>query len=283
MAIESQATPEQQAEAAAAGWKDPTNYKGPEDRFIDADQFLKNRDALKPIWKTEKAALEAKVAQLTADRDTIAATLEEVKSSVEEIEARYTVETQKRVENARKDLKAQIREAAEADDIKLVVKLTDALDDLDESVAAAKAEEIKAKRQPPEKKDPPIHPEAVEWMAENKWFETDAKKRTLFLSYSQILRAEGETAVNRAFFDKVVARMEGEQGGKRTERFSEGKNGTGEGGGGKRSGKTFDDLPKDAKDACDADGKKFIGKGAYKDQKAWRDFYTKTYFEGETA
>ena len=49
-------------------------------------------------------------------------------------------------------------------------------------------------------------------------------------------------------------------------------------------GRSFADLPADARDACDRQGRKLVGEGrAFKDMNAWRSYYVNLYYQGETA
>ena len=92
--------------------------------------------------------------------------------------------------------------------------------------------------------------------------------------------------VGEAFYRRVASEVEktvnprGEPPPNRVE-GGRGGSGGGGGGGGQPRGHTYNDLPADAKAACDSQGKRFVGSVGYKDVAAWRDYYCKQYFAGE--
>ncbi len=283
--VESKASEEVQAKAEKLGWIPPTRFKGEAARFIDAEEYIERGETVLPIVKKQNEKLTQDVTRLTNDNAVIAAALKQAQTAINEIEERHTVATQKAVEKAKDNLKAELAAASEAGDHAGVADLTSKLVDL------GKAEEDAAAKKDTKtviETKPAFVPSAEmkDWNDANPWFGTNKRKTSLALGIAQELRDGGEASTGRVFFDKVAAEVEKELGGKgeeeqRTDKVEGNRGGAGDnrqqGGGGKKS---YASLPADAKAACDADARKFVGPDKkYKTQAEWRGRYAELYFQ----
>ena len=109
--VESSAAPEVQSKAEKLGWIPPARFKGDPEKFIDAEQYLERGETVLPIVKEQNKRLHAQVAELQANHAKTEAALAAATKAIEEIEERHSVATQKAVENARRQVKAQIGRA----------------------------------------------------------------------------------------------------------------------------------------------------------------------------
>lgn len=277
--VESSAAPEIQEQAEALGWIPPTRFKGDPERFIDAEDYIRRGEEVLPIVKQQNKKLKAELEEVKAVASANAAALKAAQDAIEQIEERHSVATQKAVENARAQLKAQLASASEAGDHEGVAELTDQLVQLN----TAEKEEPKKEKEVPAPYTPPQ--ELTEWNEENPWFGTDKRKTALALGIAQELREGGEKSTGRVFFDKVKEEMEATLGTKvraaETSKVEGGRNGSdleGSRSGGKKS---FASLPADAKAACDADARQFVGPTKkHKTIDEWRARYAQIYYEG---
>ena len=276
--FESGASPEVQAKAEKLGWIPPTRFKGDPERFIDAEEYLERGETVLPIVKEHNRRLEAELAEVRKEASTNAAALKAAQAAIEQIEERHTVATQKAVENARAQVKAQLAAASEAGDYEGVAELTDQLTQLKAAQEVANKEEpLKATPAPQAAFVPP--PEMVAWNEENPWFGTDKRKTALALGIAQELREGGESATGRRFFDLVVEEMNQTLATppQSSSRVEGARNGSGASKGG---AKGFDALPAEAKAACDADARRFVGPAKrFKTAAEWRNRYAELYFE----
>lgn len=273
--IESQASPEVQAEARKMGWQGPDKYKGDPEKFVDADTFVERGKTFIPFLNKERERLQQELAAERAARQAIEETVRETKASLEDLEERYTVETQKRTEAALGRLKAEIRDARKEGDFARMDELMEMQEELVEAQTQAKTEKPPAAK-PPEA--PVIDPAIVAWTSEHPWFNTDKEKSALFMGFAEARRARGDTSLGRAFLDAVLEEMEEKLSAEPPSKVA-GARASGGGGGGSRE-KGYSDLPADAKAACDADASRFVGAGKkYKDAASWRAAYAKMYFE----
>jgi hypothetical protein len=274
-AVESQQPIEVQKDAERLGWIPPSRFKGDPARFVDADIYIKRGEEVLPIVKEQNKRLHNELDTLKRESQATAQALKAAQDAIAQMEERHTVATQKAVEDARRQVKAQLAAASEAGDHEGVAELTEQLTKM------AVTEPAAAKAQAPAP-EPQFTPPAdlVEWNAENPWFGTNKRKTALALAVAQELREQGETSSGRTFYDKVLAEVDKELGvqqprGDKVEgaRGSDGGNASG------GRGKSYAALPSDARAACDADAKRFVGADKkYKTINDWRARYAEIYF-----
>jgi hypothetical protein len=273
--VESVQPPEVQAKAEEMGWIPPARFHGDPERFVDADVYLKRGEEVLPIVREQNKRLHTELTALKTESAATKAALKAAQDAIASIEERHTVATQKAVEDARRQVKIQLAAASEAGDHDGVAELTDQLTKMNGAEAAVVTP---AAPLPEPAFVPP--PELVEWNKENPWFGTNKRKTALALGIAQELREAGETGTGRAFFDKVVAEVDKELGVAQPRGDKvEGARGGSEGGSSSSAKKGYASMPSDARAACDADAKRFVGEGKrYKTQQEWRSRYAEIYF-----
>lgn len=275
--VESQAAAEVQKQAEEMGWIPPSRFKGDPERFVDADVYIKRGEEVLPIVREQNKRLHAELTGVKQQAQQTAAALKAAQDAIAQMEERHTVATQKAVEDAKRQVKAQLAAASEAGDHDGVAELTDKLVQMNaaETVAPKVAPVVPVQ----EFKAPP---ELEEWNAENPWFGTNKRKTALALGIAQELRDAGETTQGRVFFEKVGAEVDKELGVQqpRGDKVEGARNGSGEGEGRSAGGKKgYASLPADARSACDAESRRFVGEGKkYKTQQEWRNRYAEIYF-----
>lgn len=274
--VESAQPAEVQAAAEKMGWIPPSRFRGSADKFVDADVYIKRGEEVLPIVREQNKRLHTELDNLRRESSATAAALKAAQTAIEQIEERHTVDTQKAVEAARRQVKAQLSAASEAGDHEGVAELTDQLTQLNVVVPVAKPEPVQ--QQAPVFTPPP---DLKEWNDENPWFGTDKRKTSLALGIAQELRDGGETGTGRAFFEKVGAEVDKMLGTGRQEprgdKVEGARGGVGSEGRGS-SGKGYAALPADAKAACDSESRRFVGEGKrYKTIADWRSRYAEIY------
>lgn len=278
--IESAAPPEVQAKAEKMGWIPPSRYRGEAERFVDAEEYVARGEQVLPIVRAQNQRLQGELEALKSSQAETQAALARATTALEEIEERHTVATQKAVEKAHKDLIDRLAVAHENGDHAAIAEITGLMIEL----KTASAEEP-AKKPEPKPAVPAaavVPPDLKEWQAANTWFGTDKRKTALALGVAQELRDSGTELTGVAFYEKVREEVEATlSGGKPAESKVEGARGSDSGVSrpGGRSG--FAALPADAKAACDAEAKAFVGNGKrYKTIEDWRKRYAELYFQG---
>jgi len=278
--IESAAPPEVQAKAEKMGWIPPSRYRGDAERFVDAEEYVARGEQVLPIVRAQNQRLQGELEALKSSQAETQAALARATTALEEIEERHTVATQKAVEKAHKDLIDRLAVAHENGDHAAIAEITGLMIEL----KTASAEEP-AKKPEPKPAVPAaavVPPDLKEWQAANTWFGTDKRKTALALGVAQELRDAGTELTGVAFYEKVREEVEATlSGGKPAESKVEGARGSDSGVSrpGGRSG--FAALPAEAKAACDAEAKAFVGNGKrYKTIEDWRKRYAELYFQG---
>jgi len=287
--IESKATPEQQAAAEKTGWIPPSRYKGEPERFIDADLYLERAETVLPIVKKQLAEVRAENTGLRTDYQKTQAALKDALERLDQIEERHSVETQRAVEAAKRGLKAQLAEASEAGDHAAVAELTQQMVDLN----TAEKEPPAKKKEEAKVEDSPFTPaqkaEMDAWNERNPWFGTNKRKTALAIAIAGELREAGNQKQGAAFYDDVAAEVEKTLEPAKAEPREasdkvEGARQSGEGTRAAAAGKkSYQHLSAEAKAACDADIRKFVGEGKrYKDAASYRANWANLYFEQES-
>lgn len=275
--VESAAPVEVQREAEAMGWIPPTRFRGDPERFVDADVYIKRGNEVLPIVREQNKRLHTELEAVRTQSAQTAQALKAAQAAIEQMEERHTVATQRAVEDARKQVKAQLAAASEAGDHDGVAELTDQLTRMREAEKAP-APAAKPAAAPEPAFTPP--PDLAEWNAENPWFGTNKRKTAMALAIAQELREAGDSAVGRVFYDKVKVELDKELGVSEPRNDKvEGGRGNGDSGSSAPRGKGYASMPSDARAACDADAKRFVGEGKrYKTQAEWRTRYAELYF-----
>lgn len=230
-------------EARLLGWVDKENYNGDPDNWKPADEFLKRGKEINAYLKRDMEKIRLEFRKKDAE-------LEELKRISQEF-AKYHEETEKRAyERALKDLKKERIEAIKEGD-------TERLEAVEEDI-----EKLKETKQTvvttPKAQQP--DPAFVAWNAENPWFGSDVELTALANAYSEVVAKENPGLMGKPFLDLVKEKVESVRpekfGNPNRNRKTVGSSNNDAKPNGKR-GKTFNDLPDDAKAAC----KDFVKRG----------------------
>lgn len=237
--------------ATELGWAPKDDWRGDPDKWVDAKSFLRGTvDAHKALKVTVRNQDE-KLANIGKTMERMA----KVQTRVE----------QTAYERAVSDLKAQRRQAIEESD-------ADTVEAIDEQIAGL----AKPDTEPAEKTADGADPDFDDWHAENPWYGPDGDPR-LTLAAEEAAKVIGRKYKGRELYDRVTKQMKqdfpekfGNAARKQPNRVEGAGNGTMRRGSGE---KTFNDLPAEAKAACD----QFVKDGTFKT----RADYVKEYFADE--
>ena len=249
--VQSEITPEIDEEtlkeAKRQGWVPQEDYNGPEDKWVDADTFVKKGKEINAL--------------LRKDNDFLKREVSDMKSTMMEFK-KFHAETEKRAyERAMADLRDQKKEAISTGDGEKVLQIDDAIDELKSARQVEKTQTA-----------PPPDPEFVMWSEENRWYTNDAQLRTEADMIGEVIKRQNPTLIGNAFLSEVTNRV------KRMypEKFTNGNRarpspveGTTAPKASSKNGKAFNDLPPEAKAAC----QKFEKNGLLT-----REQYLKEYF-----
>lgn len=280
--------PEIEREARGMGWRPKEEFRGDTTHWVDAETFVRRGKEFIPILRAENGRLKNQVDATANELKEVKAALAAATEAIEGLREFQSEASKRAAQAARADLVKQLKEAREAEDVEREAEILSGIGDLDAAVREAKKEPPK-KEEKPTPSGPKVDPAYVEWEKDNQWIVTDGRRRALAIQIAAEMREDraNDGLKGREFFDAVAAEVDKVFGERALSKVDGGRSG---GSGGparqpaKETGRTYDDLPADAKKACSDLAKKVVGANrAYKDEASWKTAYAKEYFAGETA
>ena len=235
-----------ETEARTLGWKPREEYKGPDDKWVDAAEFVDNGHKFMPFIRSNNAKLIQKTQTLEQQLNGLRGELEAARGDLSTFQEFHNEEVARRVEETKQSLKQEIKQARDDNDVDRELDLQSKLSELNASVKEAEKE--------PESFAPPLTPDYMAWRAENPWFENDRVKTYETMATATRLREERPDLVNQAFYAELNRRLAGEPERKTTSKVEESRGGSNSNAG----GRTYSDLPSDAKKQCDKWADKFV-------------------------
>lgn len=244
-----------EAEARKIGWRPLDEFTGDATRHVDAETFYKRGQEVMPILKAHNKRLERELADL--------------KKQFGRANEFFSKSEQRGYERAIADIKARQEAAVESGDVAAFRAADKEADDLRKEMDSAKGgDEI----------DPAQRAEEfADWGKANKWYATNTVMQAYADSQAEALAKRKGGFLDRADLDAVSDKVR--------EKFEEDfpdafgkaeaprqKKPHVDGGGGRqpiRGGKTFNDLPAEAKAACD----KWVKQGIIKSREAYVSSY----------
>lgn len=265
------------------GWMPKEEFKGRAEDWVDAPEYLEKARGVLPIVQANNRRLTREMAAIRDQNQRTEAALRAATAAINALEESHAETTEAQREETRAGLKAELAAASREGDHEKVADLTDQLTRLNTA----------EKRKPADDDDAdlgtrrgPAIPAAMKaeiegWYADNPDYKT-GRKAALSYAVSQEFRANGDLRQGAEFLDAVADEVEKSLGSKARAGHSRVASDTG--GRGRSSpangGKSYADLPAEAKQACDRLAAKVVGPGkAHKDLASWRSSYVKQYYE----
>ena len=263
-------------EALTLGWTPKEQFKGDPAKWIDAETYVSRGKEILPILKKDREKLTAVVDNLSTEVVTLKQALANANEAMETFREFHNTTAKREYEKARQELLSQKAEALRDGEFTTAVTIDEKLKDL--NTAAPK--ELKAPAPAPAP-SPAEAPEYRKWAEDNKeWLGTDKAKTAYATSIATYLRNMEPGLVGREFLDRVTEEVNAKFNSKPAEppapepknKVAGGSRGT------SKSGKSFNDLPTEAREACDRMGSRLIGPNrAFKTQAEWRQQYVSDY------
>lgn len=279
------AEPSVEGRAKQLGWVPKEQFRGAEEKWVDADEFVRRGEEILPIVQANNRELQDRLTKAEQENARLKEMFDNSQEAIEELKKHASEETARRVKEARADIVAELKAAKKAGDTDLEVDLQERLTELDKVSKEEGSKSTSAAASSTPAADPAEHPDFVSWKADNPWFDADVNRRDLATVIAHRLRREGNKQIGRAFFDKVTEEVEKAFGGGPSVRRPSKVEGASSPSGDSvthAGGKKYADLPPEAKQACQRQAEKLVGKGrAFKDLPAWQAYYAEQYFQGE--
>lgn len=282
METENIATPEEVTEAREIGWVPEDEFRGDKARWVDAKTFLDRGRTVLPLVKKKNEQLSGELQHVRGELVKLGELYKASRESIEALQEFHKNNTRQKVEQARKSIIAELKEARAENDTDREVELLGELSQADQAIAAEKAgvlaEEARKAKPTASTAQPGLDPELGAWMKKNTWYGADPRKTAMANGIAGILRADpdNDDLQGSAFYEAISKEMKlREKGASGRPDKVNGAHHTG-GSGGEHK-KTFNDLTAEGKATCNAQEKKFVGEGrAFKTKEAWRQYYVTT-------
>lgn len=274
--------------ARAQGWKPQEEFKGDPENFVDAETYVKRGEEVLPFVKATNRRLTETVEQQAARLEALERENRANKAALEAIQETNREVVAERAEQTVEQIEAAIVQAREDGDTTTELKLLRQHATAVTAAAKAKEKPAPVQQQTNGTADLTQTPEFKSFLRENPWWSEDAVMRAASIEIQNQLYREGKitqstpmserlNTVAEATRAKFGLKDSGRRGGPSRVEGGGGPGSTGSSGG---NGKSYSDLPEDAKLACDKAGKRMkIGKGQkFETEEAWRKEYTRIYF-----
>jgi hypothetical protein len=238
---------ESEAKARRQGWRPKDEYRGPEEKWVDADAFLKRSDEELPVMR-ERLKKQ--------DRD-----LADLKGTVAKFAEHHAKVEKIAYERAMNEVKKQRREALAIGDADGFEQAEERLAELKEVKPAATQKEAAAE----------ISPDVQTWVQANPWFQAEPR----LAKYAEQVCGELQSEDPTRDLSDILKEVAKEVKQRFPEKFANAKRsappaveGTGSVAAGKGS-KSYANLPAEAKAACD----KFLKQGLIKSKDDYLKYY----------
>ena len=249
---------EYEARALRMGWVPQDRFRGDSARWVDAKTFVERGENELPILRERLRKADEHLREFG-----------ELKETVKEFRGYMTDVEQRAYNRAKRDLELQRQAAKEAGDFDRYDQVTTEIGELE---ANAKPKQDKTQEKTEVKPDPMKDPVFTGWVDDNDWFQKDPERAAYANSYGEYLNRTKPHLHGQAFLEEVTKAVKKEFPDKFENPRRNGVPRVEAGGVGKAkgNGKTYNDLPADAKAACD----RFVKQGLVKKEDYVKDYFT---------
>lgn len=286
-----------ETQARSLGWSPKEHFKGDPRHWVDAETYVNRGEQIMPILRQNNRKLEGELTSTKSELAALKAQLDASNAAIAELKNFNSLTARDKAKGTKADLIRGITEAREAGDVEREVTLQDQLSETNTAIREAEKNADSKNRGEAERSEakptPAADSAAIDaakavfsaWRSENTWYDEDPVKHGLAEGFAVKLRKDGTDLTGRAFFDEIGRQVAAYTGGTkreapRNDKVEGGGRGSGNGGG-SSAGKSFADLPPEAKTACDRFATRdiSIGKGkTFETLEDWRKHYAADYF-----
>lgn len=245
--------PEIRQEAESQGWVPKERFRGNEADWVDADTFVKRGREILPILRKNNENLIKDLNSTKEQLKEFREAAEEFKKFQREAYERKAQDYEKRIQ----EIKESRAQAISDGDGQKVNALDDALDQAKDELKEAKQAVKDADKAPIETPaSTEIDPGLQQWLDRNTWFGQDKRMTGIVNGIGESLRLEFPLLKGQAFLEKLdevlAEEFPGKFGGEKKSPASRVESGSGRASRGSSSNaQTYDNLPAEAKAACD--------------------------------
>lgn len=282
-------------QARRLGWAPKDKFRGPESKWRDAPEYIEFVNSEFPVLRERVRTLSTRNAQYEQDNSHLRGQIGELNQTLQDFRIFSDKRDERAYKKARADIQREMDAAVDRSDPTAYREAKGKLEDLDAEAREAAEEEarLRAARQREnggqQRQQAPVDPEVQSWLGENAWFNQDPLLNVTAMTIHAMLKRDQPGLSLRENLDEVtrqvkeaypakfgikpkpkdedeevnprVAAPSGNEDEKPARRASRSKT------------PGWDELPQDAKDACN----RMIKNKMIKD----RDEYVKEYYAQE--
>lgn len=268
-----------ETDARERGWVPKEEFRGDQSKWVDAPQYLQINGHL----RNDRDRVRADLDQVKQQNSTLQAQLRAQQAALDALQETVveTKTTDLKADEA--DLTTQIKAARSSGDFDLEESLRDKRDKVRREAEKLSVDKPVDRVNTGGGEDKTQTPEFRQFLADNPWFESDRVMAAASVAILAELNASGQTKdLTPSQRYALAAQKTKERFGMETKQVSrmEGSRGGADSGGGDGTGKSYQDLPAEAKAACDRASARVVGQGKkFKTEADWRKSYAQTYFK----
>jgi cell division septum initiation protein DivIVA len=233
---------ESEIKARRLGWVPKEEFKGNQDQWRDADEFLKRGEEIHGYLKNDLERLHATLS--AKDRE-----IAEIKQVMEEFRKFHNETEARAYKRAIDDLKREKAEAVRLGDGDRVVELDDQIDQLKE------AQKTPEKTEEPARRADEVNRDYLEWLPNNRWYIEDPELQELADDFGEVIKKKNPNLVGKDFLEEVTKRVRkvAPEKFENPNRFSPAVSTSSDSRAPASSKKkrSYENLPQEAKQACD--------------------------------
>jgi len=270
---------EVEGRARRMGWRPQEEFRGPKDKWVDASQFVERGETELPVLRERFRALDDKFTRLERENSKLSHKIEDQTTVLKEFRDYSRQGEERAYARAKRELESQMRDATAQADVARFDAARAELDNLERQRPAPAPKE--------EPKPPPtqVAPEVEEWVRENPWFNNSPEIRQYATAYHGTLLEKRpglslrdnlalvSEKVRDKFADELGIEPPKPKANPNREKAATVSTSSAPVSAPAKKGKSYADLPADAKAYCDRFVKEI--------PKYTREEYVKTYFAGE--
>lgn len=273
--------PEVEVQARGMGWVPKEEFRGGEDKWIPAEEFVERGQHIMPILRKNNERLQTGITEVRGEVAGLREALKASQAMVSALQESHEEDVQERLASAKAALIRELTVAREAGDVPTEVLVQSKIQDLNAQERTARERKTDNTNNVVELNQPVESPAYKAWAADKLWIQQDTYRRAVATALGIELKRERPGLIGEAFYaalDEKLTQVYSADGG--TQRRSKVEEGGGQGGGsGSGAGKRYEDLPADARAACDKMIPRLVGPDRkHKDAASWRKAYTEKYF-----
>jgi len=279
--VEEQST-DVEAEAREMGWVPEDEFRGDKAKWVTAEAFVDHGRQVMPILRKNNERLLEDQRVLRQQVNKLSQELDAARGDFATLEEFHNEEVTRRVAETRKELKNRIKEARTNEDVDAEIEATDQLQQLNVANKAVETSINDASDPNEGAAGPALTPDYLAWKSTHDWFEVDAVRTYEAMAVAASITQDMPHLRGKAFFAEVDRRMLNGAARPATRKVEGSRGGSTQS---SNAGRSYADLPSEAKAQCDKYAKKFVrANGQFKSEAEYRKHFvqqleTTGYFE----